>query len=187
MDYIAIIFFIAVVTFSGWFYSCKAHTWCGGHQEGITIDDALARAQKESDAKKAENAKKETEEKALEEKGDVQKKDGDEEKKEKITCKPFITKDIKPNAANDKREVIKLEKFLNTYEGEKLIVGGVYDGTDQAAVKRFQEKYRKDILEPYGVKRANGNVLKSTRAKINEIYCAKTKGKSAAKESKSTK
>ena len=90
-------------------------------------------------------------------------------------CAPYIVTDIRPGRHNDKQDVIRLEKFLNTYEGEKLVEGGVYDGTDQAAVKRFQKKYADDILAPAGLRSPTGLVLDSTRKKINALYCAHKK------------
>jgi ABC-type transport system substrate-binding protein len=51
-------------------------------------------------------------------------------------------------------------------EGE---ITGYFGEKTEAAVIRFQEKYAKDILEPWGFKRGTGIVSKTTRAKLNEI------------------
>lgn len=41
-------------------------------------------------------------------------------------------------------------------------------------VKIFQEKYQKEILEPWGLKKGNGFVGQTTRTKLNELYgCTK--------------
>ncbi len=90
------------------------------------------------------------------------------------SCKPYLTANIRPGRNNDKEQVKKLEKFLNEYEGEKLVVGGIYDAADVAAVKRFQEKYADEILKPFGLNSPTGLVLSSTRKKINDLYCQKT-------------
>lgn len=72
---------------------------------------------------------------------------------------------------NNPEAVKKLENFLNNYEGEKLSVDGAYDEKDRVAVMRFQNKYKKDILGPWGLNLATGFVYITTKNKINEIYC----------------
>lgn len=51
-------------------------------------------------------------------------------------------------------------------EGE---VTGYFGSKTKKAVINFQEKYKAEILDPYGLKAGTGKVLKSTRAKLNEI------------------
>jgi len=51
-------------------------------------------------------------------------------------------------------------------EGE---ITGYFGSKTKAAVIRFQEKYREEILISSGLKTGTGNVLKSTRAKLNEL------------------
>ena len=51
-------------------------------------------------------------------------------------------------------------------EGE---ISGSFGKLTTAAVIRFQEKYKKEILEPQGLEKGTGEVLKSTRTKLNEI------------------
>jgi peptide/nickel transport system substrate-binding protein len=48
-------------------------------------------------------------------------------------------------------------------------ITGWFGSLTQKAVIRFQEKYSKDILEPWGFKQGTGLVSKTTRAKLNEI------------------
>jgi peptidoglycan hydrolase-like protein with peptidoglycan-binding domain len=68
--------------------------------------------------------------------------------------------------ANDRAEVIKLQTFLRTYEGEaNLPSTGYFGRLTDAAVKRFQAKY--------GVSPVSGYVFVKTTAKLNEIYCQK--------------
>jgi len=69
------------------------------------------------------------------------------------------------------REVEELQKCLakdpEVYpEGE---ITDYFGNKTKAAVIRFQEKYAKEILEPWGFKEGTGLVSKTTRAKLNEI------------------
>lgn len=171
MDYIATFFFVVIVAVGGWYYGCKVNTWCGVEPDGVPLTEVLSEVATDTVDAVADAGESVAE--AIDEATDG---DAASEEVAAATCsEEYFTKDIKPGASNDKAEVIKLEKFLNEYEGEKLIAGGVYDGTDQAAVKRFQEKYKADILEPAGLTEPNGMVLEGTRKKLNEIYCAQQK------------
>jgi peptidoglycan hydrolase-like protein with peptidoglycan-binding domain len=67
---------------------------------------------------------------------------------------------------NNSEDVKKLEIFLNTYEGEKLVVNGVYDIKDVEAVKRWQKKYRSFILDPMGLKQPTGTVYTLSQRQI---------------------
>ena len=51
-------------------------------------------------------------------------------------------------------------------------ITGYFGSQTKEAVIRFQEKYSKDILEPWGFKKGTGIVGKTTRAKLNEV-CSK--------------
>jgi len=51
-------------------------------------------------------------------------------------------------------------------EGE---ISGYFGKTTKAAVIKFQEKYTKDILSPWGLKEGTGIVSKGTRDKLNEV------------------
>ncbi len=51
-------------------------------------------------------------------------------------------------------------------EGE---ISGYFGQKTKEAVIRFQEKYRKDILEPQGLEKGTGDVLGATRKKLNEV------------------
>jgi len=69
------------------------------------------------------------------------------------------------------QEVKELQKCLardpEIYpEGE---ISGYFGQKTKEAVIRFQEKYKKEILEPQGIEKGTGEVLKSTRTKLNEI------------------
>lgn len=76
--------------------------------------------------------------------------------------------------ANNKQDVAKLEVFLNTYEGEKLPVNGVYESQDVEAVKRWQLKYKSFILDPMRLKNPTGTVYTLSMRQIERQttrYC----------------
>lgn len=93
---------------------------------------------------------------------------------EKITVKKpafQFTSDLRAGSTgNEVRELQKcLAQDTEVYpEGE--ITGAFRDKT-KAAVIRFQEKYREEILDPSGLKQGTGTVFESTRKKLNEL-CA---------------
>ncbi len=68
-------------------------------------------------------------------------------------------------------EVKELQKCLaqdpEVYpEGE---ITGYFGNLTKEAVINFQEKYKEEILEPFGIEAGTGAVRKATRAKLNEI------------------
>ena len=66
---------------------------------------------------------------------------------------------------------MKLQSFLNVFEGEQLSYTSVFDEPTLQAVERFQNKYFTDILEPWGHDAPTGFVYILTKKKVNEIYC----------------
>jgi len=92
---------------------------------------------------------------------------------EPTVCTEYLLKPIKFGADNDIVEVLKLQTFLNDFEGFDLEVTGTYDIATFNAVKTFQEKYSSDILEPWDMDLSTGYVYITTMKKINEIYCNK--------------
>ena len=86
-------------------------------------------------------------------------------------CGIYITKFLRRGYANDKQAVMKLQKFLNDKEGEKLTVDGVYGIETENAVKRFQNKYKDDVLTPWGHKEATGIFYLTSQTKVNNIMC----------------
>ena len=71
---------------------------------------------------------------------------------------------------NDSESVKKLKRFLNDYEGESLDIDApAYDRATFEAVVRFQEKYSKYILEPWGITRGTGYVYITTLKQINYL------------------
>jgi peptidoglycan hydrolase-like protein with peptidoglycan-binding domain len=86
-------------------------------------------------------------------------------------CTPLLTQYIEFGRINEEESVRKLELFLNTHQGESLVVNGVYESIDVEAVKRFQWKYREDILDPWRLRQPTGYVYITTLAKINSYQC----------------
>ncbi|MDP2663833.1 MAG: ABC transporter substrate-binding protein [bacterium] len=68
-------------------------------------------------------------------------------------------------------EVTELQKCLAKDPAvyPEAEITGNFGSKTEIAVIRFQEKYAKDILTPYGLTSGTGKVYKSTRTKLNEI------------------
>lgn len=94
---------------------------------------------------------------------------------------PFLTDHMQMGWENDPMEVLKLQLFLNIFKdmfgGTENPVTGEFGATTDANVKRFQEHYRSEILDPWyerGIvphNRPTGFVYKTTLWKINSIVC----------------
>jgi hypothetical protein len=65
------------------------------------------------------------------------------------TCPAFLTGFIKFGANNNVEDVVRLQLFLNSYEGERLVVNGIYDMPTFEAVKRFQLAHKDTVLQPW--------------------------------------
>lgn len=91
-------------------------------------------------------------------------------------CTAIIKYPIVLGKDNLPADVNNLVTFLNTYEGERLVLDGVYNIDDMAAVNRFQVKYWDEIIAPFGGKTTTGNVGNYTKGKINAMNCAKNIG-----------
>lgn len=93
------------------------------------------------------------------------------DKKEEI-CKWIIVSPIKLWSSNNLDSEVKLlEEFLNENEWEELELNWIYETEDYEAVKRFQIKYRKDVLDPWEIRNPTWYVYNMTIKKINEVYC----------------
>ena len=84
----------------------------------------------------------------------------------------YLQSSIRYGRTNSSAQVLRLEHFMNYYQGEQLVLDGVYGEADIAAVRRFQEEYSQQILVPYGLQKANGYVHTATKQMINAIHCA---------------
>lgn len=84
-------------------------------------------------------------------------------------CTPF-TKYLRFGLrTNDPHEAKLWQAFLNKYENENLKIDGVYGLKTESAIKRFQNKYKNQILVPWGLTHPTGYTYKSTRAYGNKI------------------
>jgi ABC-type transport system substrate-binding protein len=85
------------------------------------------------------------------------------------------------------KEVEELQKCLakdpEIYQGE---ITGYFGPKTKEAVIKFQEKYKKDILEPFGLESGNGIVKEKTREKLNEICFERKEEKISLKFSLTT-
>ena len=97
--------------------------------------------------------------------------------REKITKKEpafVFGKELKSGSSG--KDVTELQKCMVKFpeiypEGE---ITGYFAKKTEEAIIRFQEKYSKEILEPWGFRSGTGIVSKTTRAKLNEICAEKT-------------
>ncbi len=87
---------------------------------------------------------------------------------------PLITTFMVLGENNNTIEVSKLQAFLNDTQGITIDVNGIFDQETVDAVKAFQDKYRSDILGPWGAAISSGRVYITTMKKINEISCGST-------------
>lgn len=89
-----------------------------------------------------------------------------------VQCDAYLDTYLRKGYQNSSDDMRRLEEFLNTYEDEELSVNGVFDSSDEDAVERFQEKYRSEVLTPWGLSNPTGYVYQTTRDHINRLYCA---------------
>jgi peptide/nickel transport system substrate-binding protein len=59
-----------------------------------------------------------------------------------------------------------LSKFPEIYQGE---ISGYFGEKTKEAVIKFQEKYKEEILKPFGLEKGTGEVKEATRKKLNEL------------------
>jgi len=84
---------------------------------------------------------------------------------------PLLAEDFRKNEEASLFEVLKLQYFLNSVEKANIPYSGKYDLATIDAVKNFQSKYMKEIMNPWGASQPSGDVNITTRKKIEELYC----------------
>ena len=84
----------------------------------------------------------------------------------------YLLEYLKYGRKNNPLEVIKLQSFLKSIEKfKKVNITSEFDIPTLFAVHNFQERYKKDVLEPWALPGSTGYVYITTKKKINEIYC----------------
>lgn len=96
---------------------------------------------------------------------------------ESVSQCEFLNDHMQMGIPNDRFEVMKLQLFLQMIMGYEQPITGFFGAVTDANVKRFQEEYRSEILDPWyerGIvphNRPTGFVYKTTKWKINDIVC----------------
>jgi peptidoglycan hydrolase-like protein with peptidoglycan-binding domain len=75
---------------------------------------------------------------------------------------------------NDRAQVTTLQQALNHFESANLTVTGTFDTPTVNAVKAFQTKYRRQILDIWNLTEATGYVGITTRLKLNSLISGQT-------------
>jgi hypothetical protein len=86
-------------------------------------------------------------------------------------CEPYITEYLRFGKTNTESEVSKLQVFLNNHLGLNMPVSGFFNQATEQGVRDFQQKYRSEVLTPWGLNQDSGYVYYTTQKKINEIVC----------------
>ncbi len=102
-------------------------------------------------------------------KGDIAQQEETINKQHTLCTNPIIGP-ISLEGNNNVQEVKNLEAFLFS-QGEKVTLDGIYGKDEFEAIKRFQLKYRKDILDPWKIAEPTGYVYTTTIKKIQELAC----------------
>ncbi|MCA9353504.1 thrombospondin type 3 repeat-containing protein, partial [Candidatus Nomurabacteria bacterium] len=87
------------------------------------------------------------------------------------SCVEYLKSYMRFGRVNSKEEVLKLQAFLNIFEGAGLKLDGVFGPNTDAAVRNLQQKYGEDILSPWGIDQSTGYVYITTKWFINNKYC----------------
>jgi peptidoglycan hydrolase-like protein with peptidoglycan-binding domain len=87
-------------------------------------------------------------------------------------CTPYLTSFLKQDQTNNISDVRRLQAFLGKHNSLSLPITGYFDNGTAVAVKKFQEKYKEDVLTPWGLNEPTGHVYYTTQKTINEIQCA---------------
>ena len=88
-----------------------------------------------------------------------------------ISCN-YLLDYLRKDFNNNPIEVRKLQVFLRDLEGfTNIQITGVYDDQTIEALNAFQDRYKDDILTPWGHTAPTSYTYILTKKKVNEIYC----------------
>lgn len=88
-----------------------------------------------------------------------------------LSCPNYLNSFIGLKIENNPGDVYKLELFLNEEMNSRLDLNSTYDLNDYFVVRDFQEKYRAQILDPWGIQEPTGFVYLTTQRWINQLKC----------------
>ncbi|MCA9361119.1 DUF11 domain-containing protein [Candidatus Kaiserbacteria bacterium] len=89
-------------------------------------------------------------------------------------CPAYLENFLGQGYDNDSEDVLKLQSFLKNVEDLDVDETGEFDSKTHQAVKVFQDKYKTEVLTPWGMAQSSGYVYLTTRKKINELACGET-------------
>ncbi len=78
---------------------------------------------------------------------------------------------IRNGESADPAIVRALQEWLNSSQNAGLAVTGVYDQPTRFAIMLLQEKFASEVLAPWGLTKATGNVWQTTAALILRLVC----------------
>lgn len=85
--------------------------------------------------------------------------------KPQVSFSAPLIQGMRGNAVKDLQKVLNYEAML-----PDDLITGYYGARTRAAVKAFQEKYRKEILDPLGLTEGTGQVYSATIRQLNKLY-----------------
>jgi ABC-type transport system substrate-binding protein len=122
--------------------------------------------------------------KFLDEEGFIQ-EEGKRVKTVKIETGFQFKSDLKLGSQGKEVEELQkcLSKFPEIYQAE---ISGYFGPKTREAVIKFQEKYKDEILKPFGLEKGTGEVKETTRKKLNELCFVQKEEKTPLKISLAT-
>jgi len=82
----------------------------------------------------------------------------------------ILNTDLKQGDRGDQVKLLQTWLAKDSEVYPEAIISGWFGPLTKAAVIRFQEKYKDDILTPLGLTEGTGYVGEATRAKLNQLY-----------------
>ena len=86
-------------------------------------------------------------------------------------CGIYVEEYLRVGYANDVRDVVKVQMFLNMYMNAGLATDGVYGPLTEAAVRNFQLARAENVLSPWTIAESTGIFYLTTQTEVNNIMC----------------